>query len=109
MNLLPLHHPGDNRLLHSFPTRRSSDLVGAVVYVKMERALLLSQLPSGLFARLPERKEAARSEEHTSELQPPYDLVCRLLLEKKKHIPHPAKTPVCTQPSLIVDEAEPNR
>src|SRR5207248_9099830 len=28
----------------------------------------------------------ARSEEHTSELQSPYDLVCRLLLEKKKRI-----------------------
>src|SRR5207248_10984185 len=26
----------------------------------------------------------AASEEHTSELQSPYDLVCRLLLEKKK-------------------------
>src|SRR5437867_5077988 len=26
----------------------------------------------------------ARSEEHTSELQSPYDLVCRLLLDKKK-------------------------
>src|SRR5437867_8426185 len=31
--------------------------------------------------RLPRRD---RSEEHTSELQSPYDLVCRLLLEKKK-------------------------
>src|SRR5207248_5639701 len=30
--------------------------------------------------------ERLRSEEHTSELQSPYDLVCRLLLEKKK--PH---------------------
>src|SRR5258708_17868466 len=33
-----------------------------------------------------------RSEEHTSELQSPDHLVCRLLLEKKKHIyylPHP--------------------
>src|SRR5256885_7689499 len=32
---------------------------------------------------------AARSEEHTSELQSPCNLVCRLLLEKKKkqHIP----------------------
>src|SRR5437867_5277454 len=29
---------------------------------------------------------AERSEEHTSELQSPYDLVCRLLLEKKKKI-----------------------
>src|SRR5438094_7699498 len=26
-----------------------------------------------------------RSEEHTSELQSPYDLVCRLLLEKKNY------------------------
>src|SRR5207248_10107891 len=31
------------------------------------------------------RSRARRSEEHTSELQSPYDLVCRLLLEKKKH------------------------
>src|SRR5947207_6600395 len=30
----------------------------------------------------------ARSEEHTSELQSHSDLVCRLLLEKKKHIPY---------------------
>src|SRR5207248_4935333 len=36
-------------------------------------------------ARLVHR-EAERSEEHTSELQSPYDLVCRLLLEKKKQI-----------------------
>src|SRR5437867_10069494 len=28
-------------------------------------------------------RRAQRSEEHTSELQSPYDLVCRLLLEKK--------------------------
>src|SRR3989454_2381890 len=30
---------------------------------------------------------ASRSEEHTSELQSPCNLVCRLLLEKKKHLP----------------------
>src|SRR5205807_7159547 len=29
----------------------------------------------------------SRSEEHTSELQSPCNLVCRLLLEKKKHYP----------------------
>src|SRR5699024_11917438 len=29
-----------------------------------------------------------RSEEHTSELQSRFDLVCRLLLEKKKHTTH---------------------
>src|SRR5258708_24012367 len=32
-------------------------------------------------------REPARSEEHTSELQSPDHLVCRLLLEKKK-LPH---------------------
>src|SRR5437867_8049513 len=32
--------------------------------------------------------EGSRSEEHTSELQSPYDLVCRLLLEKKKNKRH---------------------
>src|SRR2546426_1469153 len=31
-----------------------------------------------------ERADALRSEEHTSELQSPCNLVCRLLLEKKK-------------------------
>src|SRR3989454_7576772 len=31
------------------------------------------------------RGQVARSEEHTSELQSPCNLVCRLLLEKKKH------------------------
>src|SRR5256885_10441289 len=30
--------------------------------------------------------KARRSEEHTSELQSPCNLVCRLLLEKKKHL-----------------------
>src|SRR5437016_6447041 len=33
-----------------------------------------------------------RSEEHTSELQSLTNLVCRLLLEKKKHTPHPLPT-----------------
>src|SRR2546426_12054415 len=32
----------------------------------------------------PDRAKARRSEEHTSELQSPCNLVCRLLLEKKK-------------------------
>src|SRR6476469_5712138 len=31
------------------------------------------------------RRSSSRSEEHTSELQSPMYLVCRLLLEKKKH------------------------
>ena len=35
-------------------------------------------------ARAYEKRDAQRSEEHTSELQSHHDLVCRLLLEKKK-------------------------
>src|SRR5207244_11520144 len=35
-------------------------------------------------AAAPRARGAARSEEHTSELQSPDHLVCRLLLEKKK-------------------------
>src|SRR5256885_13108812 len=40
-------------------------------------ALLVRQLQEGVVAQ-------HRSEEHTSELQSPCNLVCRLLLEKKK-------------------------
>src|SRR5699024_11754493 len=39
--------------------------------------------PIGAFMRLSE--PIRRSEEHTSELQSRFDLVCRLLLEKKKY------------------------
>src|SRR5260221_9706095 len=40
---------------------------------------------SGLGRTSPFRDEGGRSEEHTSELQSHSDLVCRLLLEKKKN------------------------
>src|SRR5690349_23165282 len=58
-----------------FPTRRSSDLMAF---------LAGGNLPDrGPHATAVE-KALARSEEHTSELQSRRDLVCRLLLEKKK-------------------------
>src|ERR1017187_11009016 len=38
-----------------------------------------------------------RSEEHTSELQSPMYLVCRLLLEKKKQLIHRTKHLRCSQ------------
>src|SRR5207248_8534944 len=45
--------------------------------------------PAGGAQGVPEDSRSAgarpRSEEHTSELQSPYDLVCRLLLEKKNN------------------------
>src|SRR5574340_260882 len=48
--------------------------------------------------------EFDRSEEHTSELQSPKDLVCRLLLEKKKHplrISNPRARPGRPQPGSL--------
>src|SRR5438094_4293709 len=44
-------------------------------------------VPAALASRRPLPRgedHQLRSEEHTSELQSPYDIVCRLLLEKKK-------------------------
>src|SRR5207248_6548505 len=49
-----------------------------------ERLTLAPPPPEALYAVRISIDE--RSEEHTSELQSPYDLVCRLLLEKKKNI-----------------------
>src|SRR5207247_9731445 len=70
-------HPRD---LHSFPTRRSSDLVSDTVTVGIILRLIRRQV-------IPIRHSRAvvctRSEEHTSELQSRVDLVCRLLPEKK--------------------------
>src|SRR5256885_13983787 len=55
--------------------------------------LFRSSVGAAGLAKRVERRDAARrraanrrSEEHTSELQSPCNLVCRLLLEKKKHI-----------------------
>src|SRR2546430_10935001 len=44
--------------------------------------------------QVPRGKGEKRSEEHTSELQSQSNLVCRLLLEKKKrtHLPHAAES-----------------
>src|SRR5438034_8713589 len=76
------------RALHSFPTRRSSDLL-VVERVRDPLDLLLQRLvqpPQRLFGTLAigDVTGDPRSEEHTSELQSHSDLVCRLLLEKKK-------------------------
>src|SRR5256885_11691081 len=51
-------------------------LLGALRLLSGERRLRLPRSASG--------RHGARSEEHTSELQSPCNLVCRLLLEKKK-------------------------
>src|SRR5436305_3396134 len=69
----------DRRDLHSFPTRRSSDLGGTVsglsgtVVLQDNGGDDLSVSSNGAF----------RSEEHTSELQSRPHIVWRILLEKK--------------------------
>src|SRR5690625_6973377 len=72
---------GDHLVLHSFPTRRSSDLTlvaAGTTRCSPSRPVRSSSAPG----------VAARSEEHTSELQSRGHLVCRLLLEKKKNTIH---------------------
>src|SRR5437868_3927609 len=102
---LPSHH----RVFLSFPTRRSSDLyesfvprcvlavfwlleecsssdphpayrtcVRSATFSRREKALTLKNEPSPSGRRWPNGRK--RSEEHTSELQSRFDLVCRLLL-----------------------------
>src|SRR5690606_41635657 len=83
--------------LHPFPTRRSSDLaIGVVRAGDDHRAftawrteesceLPVTRLPEEeVYSAILRQREVNRSEEHTSELQSRENLVCRLLLEKKK-------------------------
>src|SRR5436189_3088941 len=78
---------GDLRDLHSFPTRRSSDLEAApALYALADQPRAGAADLAAVSAMLGRVGCAGtRSEEHTSELQSPMYLVCRLLLEKKKN------------------------
>src|SRR5205085_10453967 len=103
--LPPRPHPP----LHSFPTRRSSDLKGFPSFTTAAHELVVprsipmigpvgfegfefgsSSISStgcrawGGGAPRASVGRGSRSEEHTSELQSQSNLVCRLLLEKKK-------------------------
>src|SRR5690606_40316102 len=95
-----------NPLQHSFPTRRSSDLTNAevarrpllsagLVYIaNANDTVIAADAKTGQVRWSQHRTPAMgmeiagysgpRSEEHTSELQSRENLVCRLLLEKKK-------------------------
>src|SRR5438046_8136878 len=87
-----------HRDLHSFPTRRSSDLTSwrpvklrIQAFTSAFQEELARTLAAGMnLARhevsIKRVREYLRSEEHTSELQSLTNLVCRLLLEKKKKI-----------------------
>src|SRR5690606_41193995 len=96
------HRYSDCRSLSSFPTRRSSDLLWLMVSLAL---FVLGAIPAVLDAasqalgfEVPSNflffagfglillvtLQLSRSEEHTSERQSRENLVCRLLLEKKK-------------------------
>src|SRR5438067_7019169 len=66
---------------------RSVPLVDAQDLVVGDRSLACERLRQRIDDVLGPRghHQFARSEEHTSELQSRFDLVCRLLLEKKKN------------------------
>src|SRR5207249_6078131 len=66
--------------------RRSRGAFGAIGSALGERALftITSLQDHGVRDDVSRQRLPGRSEEHTSELQSRFDLVCRLLLEKKK-------------------------
>src|SRR5688572_31368566 len=69
--------------IYTFPTRRSSDLISNLLTTFNFLKFSITSISSSLiFKFLP--TILIRSEEHTSELQSQSNLVCRLLLEKKK-------------------------
>src|SRR5699024_11510721 len=97
-----LHSVAIHTYLLSFPTRRSSDLDTTVkdgldfcenrFFVRGEGNFLynynngrLAVDPKTACQNFINAFDSIRSEEHTSELQSRFDLVCRLLLEKKKY------------------------
>src|SRR5207249_10795468 len=95
------------RSLPSFPTRRSSDLLSPAALLCQPRCAQTLEFIGGRAQKFRQRRahcdvscfrespceravnsariSRSRSEEHTSELQSRFDLVCRLLLETKKN------------------------
>src|SRR5437899_6133734 len=66
-----------------FPTRRSSDLTCSAC-VRLDSAWAVVDMRSARAELATIDLDLLRSEEHTSELQSLRQLVCRLMLEKKK-------------------------
>src|SRR5205823_12708709 len=93
--LFVCHRHAPHRDLHSFPTRRSSDLALGGEFVNatgwggwvtgtdgpMRMLYDCENVRTVVYGA---KTNTPRSEEHTSELQSLAYLVCRLLLEKKK-------------------------
>src|SRR5688500_19392046 len=89
--------------LLSFPTRRSSDLARSSALARSRpprappRDTPAPSAPDAVeaaasIAPLHAASSRSRSEEHTSELQSPCNVVCRLVLEQKNWKPYSVKT-----------------
>src|SRR5207302_2548669 len=81
---LPIYHQQDN-----FPKSKhtSVETAGLIVRIHVNNECAEGNpdyQPDDLPLRVPHEEANHRSEEHTSELQSRENLVCRLLLEKKK-------------------------
>src|SRR5258708_23619290 len=85
-------------LFRSLLARRHADGAAAVMLYRHEHA---SPSPGGGGSHAGAKRR--RSEEHTSELQSPDHLVCRLLLEKKNKIRDPGNTRISTRSVMAID------
>src|SRR5258706_3136436 len=76
---------------------RSTLFPYTTLFRSIEAAQIARRIPAGILRRFAFEKLVPfqRSEEHTSELQSLTNLVCRLLLEKKK------KLHACQQPTVL--------
>src|SRR5256885_8675024 len=89
--LLPAasRHPQNRATLQRAKSLRRRDLVTGGLALPFVGRALSNALVAPAHAQ-------ERSEEHTSELQSPCNLVCRLLLEKKKKTPSAVQTSFAT-------------
>src|SRR5437762_11663475 len=78
-------HPAFHRHVGSIPLQVDRADVGALrrALAALERGRVVGIFPEGPFSVRGRLERGLRSEEHTSELQSPMYLVCRLLLDKK--------------------------
>src|SRR5699024_12686652 len=87
--ILPLSlHDALPILTHS-AAMASEILIGKTILEALNTDLVCDAINTAmreLFLQIVYGRSQTRSEEHTSELQSRFDLVCRLLLEKKKNV-----------------------